>query len=77
MKRVRSGHTATRLLDGTVLITGGRVGNAILPSAEIFDPSTETFTLTAGPMAQARQRHAATGQFYLLVDKGSHSVHLT
>jgi hypothetical protein len=34
----RSGHTATRLKDGTVLIAGGRSANAIESSAEIYVP---------------------------------------
>jgi Galactose oxidase, central domain len=53
----RSGHTATLLLNGKVLITGGsreRPG-----SAELFDPVTGTFTAT-GRMTTARLLHSAT-----------------
>src|SRR5690349_1235843 len=39
-------HTATRLLDGRVLVAGGRAGccSYALPSAELFDPATSTWT---------------------------------
>jgi hypothetical protein len=60
----RGSHTATRLADGRVLITGGTAtGDARLTSAEIYDPTTGTFT-TTGSMAAARTFQEAT----LLVD---------
>lgn len=60
-------HTATLLIDGRVLITGGTSSNStqqqddasILSSAEIYDPSTGTFSLT-GTMNYPRITHTAT-----------------
>jgi len=63
MNVARTRHTATRLLDGRVLIAGGITGCAVSPpaiaSAEIYDPATGQFTLTA-PMLNLRERHTAT-----------------
>lgn len=58
--QVRVGHSATLLLNGKVLLTGGH-GEWFQPlaSAELFDPTTGTFTVT-GSMAWAREKHAAT-----------------
>ena len=58
----RSEHTATLLSDGSVLITGGQPdGLNFHPtnSAEIYDPSTGTFSAT-GQMTIARYSHTAT-----------------
>ncbi|MDH4335110.1 MAG: hypothetical protein OEW24_07625 [Chloroflexota bacterium] len=56
----RNLHTATLLLDGRVLITGGndRFRHAVA-SAEVYDPTTGTFS-PAGSMATARGFHTAT-----------------
>jgi hypothetical protein len=66
MSVARSGHTATLLTTGPnagkVLITGGQAnnGSAAYDTAELFDPGTGTFTLTAGNMSVARTGHNAT-----------------
>jgi N-acetylneuraminic acid mutarotase len=44
----RSSHTATLLPDGRVLVAGGRNANAILGSAELYDPATGTWSITGG-----------------------------
>jgi len=58
----RTGHTATLLANGQVLIVGGTTaadGGHTLATAEIWDPATMTFA-SAGAMADARQGHTAT-----------------
>lgn len=68
MTSARVSHTATLLKDGRVLIVGGdtiffnSVANTSLQSlasAEIFDPSTGTFTVT-GSLSAPRESHTAT-----------------
>lgn len=63
MNSPRVYHTATLLKNGKVLIVGGSsgVGNAYtyLNSAEIFDPSTNSFA-AAGNLNLARARHTAS-----------------
>jgi hypothetical protein len=54
MTVARDGHTATRLLDGRVLIAGG--GSA---SAELYDPTSQTFSAT-GSMTLAQGARSAT-----------------
>jgi hypothetical protein len=50
------GHTATRLLDGRVLVAGSQMSDP--RSAEIFDPATDTWTET-GSLADYRFGHSA------------------
>src|SRR5215213_3836664 len=59
MTAARRGHTATRLSDGRVLITGGENADGVLNTAEIFDPVSGTFS-TSGNMNAARADHTAT-----------------
>jgi N-acetylneuraminic acid mutarotase len=64
MSASRSGETATRLLDGRVLVVGGLGADPTqetvdLASAELYDPTTGTFSPT-GSMATSRNGHTAT-----------------
>jgi hypothetical protein len=55
----RSGHTATLLLSGEVLITGGANGQADV-TAELYTPGPPgSFSATKGNMTEARIGHAA------------------
>jgi hypothetical protein len=59
MLEARSGHTATLLQDGRVLIAGGmRRNQEFYKSAELYDPVTKQFQ-TTGEMNLARVGHAA------------------
>jgi N-acetylneuraminic acid mutarotase len=58
----RTGHTATLLKDGKVLIVGGADGRNLLSSlnsAELYDPQTETWSAT-GSLNAPRGGHWAT-----------------
>ena len=58
MNVARSGHTATLLPNGKVLVAGGGYPTGG-DSAELFDPATGLFTLT-GRMTAGRSSHTAT-----------------
>jgi hypothetical protein len=60
MSTPRYAHTATRLADGTVLVTGGvsDPSGTTMASAEIYDPGTNTWTPTA-PLPVSLERHSA------------------
>jgi hypothetical protein len=61
MNVARISHTATLLSNGDVLVAGGdnsSLGDGYLASAELYNPSTGSWTLT-GSMSTARQRHQA------------------
>lgn len=57
----RSGHTATLLSNGQVLVAGGccDASGGVLASAELYDPATGEWTLTDS-MPTARWGHSAT-----------------
>ena len=59
MAAARQSHTATLLLNGKVLVSGGWNGSSSLASAELFDPATGTWTAT-GTMTTSRYYHTAT-----------------
>jgi hypothetical protein len=60
MEVERAAHTATRLADGRVLVTGGiRSGEAALSSAETYNPQEHEFAPT-GTMTTPRVSHTAT-----------------
>jgi uncharacterized repeat protein (TIGR01451 family) len=59
----RTSHTATILPNGKVLIVGGTDGSIsgpVLATAELYDPASDTFTLTTGSMSSPREGHTAT-----------------
>jgi len=59
MTAAREFHTVTVLSNGTVLLTGGDGGAGPLASAELYDPTAETFSPADG-MASTRESHTAT-----------------
>jgi subtilisin family serine protease len=62
MQTPRTNHTSEKLADGKVLVAGGQdpsQSNSYLQSAEIFDPTTKSFTLT-GNMSVPRKNHSST-----------------
>jgi hypothetical protein len=72
MATARELHTATVLGTGKVLVAGGYNGSNDVSSAELYDPTTNTWS-AAGSMATARESHTATvlGSGKVLVAGGS------
>jgi len=70
----RSGHTATLLNNGMVLIAGGIGPNGDVANAELYNPATGTFSLT-GSLQTPRQNFTATllntGQVLIVGGQGS------
>jgi galactose oxidase-like protein/Kelch motif protein len=58
MNTARSGHTATLLANGLVLVAGGYNGTSALGSTELYNPGTGQWTAT-GSMNTARARQYA------------------
>ena len=55
MSVARAGHSATLFADGRVFIAGGDPNG----SAEIFDPSSSTFSAVGANLNTARSMHSA------------------
>ena len=55
----RSGHTATLLPNGKVLVAAGDNSSGAISNAELYDPSTGTWSVT-GNLVTARGGHTAT-----------------
>src|SRR5215831_16388146 len=62
MGTARESHTATLLNNGKVLIAGGwnSFTTTVFNTAELYDPNTNSFTATSGPMTTPRAFHTAT-----------------
>jgi len=65
MTTTRDRHLATLLQDGRVLVVGGEDDqHKVLATAELYDPSTGSFSLT-GSMAEERQAQYSTATLLL------------
>jgi len=62
MTTARANHTATLLLDGTVLISGGGAASAELYKPSVPSPAPVLFSLLGDGKGQGAIWHAATGQ---------------
>jgi hypothetical protein len=60
LTRGRSGHTASVLGDGSVLIAGGEGNSGTESTAEKFDPSTMTFSPVVDTLRAGRSEHSAS-----------------
>jgi hypothetical protein len=63
MGTMRNGPAAAPLPGGGALIAGGYDGSTHLPSAETFNPATNTFSPTPGPLGTGRSGAAAAPLF--------------
>ncbi|MFH1574034.1 MAG: DUF5719 family protein, partial [Acidobacteriota bacterium] len=79
MTSPRQSHTATALVNGKVLIAGGKNGDTILASADTYDIAGNTYAVTTGVMSIERQRHTATllPSGRVLIAGGQNSVSVT
>ncbi|WP_309895643.1 kelch repeat-containing protein [Archangium sp.] len=59
MTRSRGFHSAVRLADGRVLVSGGDLDGPSSAHAELYDPASGTWTAT-GDMRSSRRRHSLT-----------------
>src|SRR5207247_5788470 len=59
LSTARMGHSATRLLNGDVLVAGGSDGSRDLASAELYSSSARTPEFAAANMLSPRSSHSA------------------
>src|SRR3984893_2849693 len=59
LNTARTGHTATLLPNGEVLVAGGANAAGFLPSAELYNQATGKWTVS-GSMTNTRGNHTAT-----------------
>src|SRR3954452_23804604 len=60
LNEARTGHTATLLQNGKVLVAAGASASQILRSAELYDPNTGMWTYTPSNLFTSRYGHTAT-----------------
>lgn len=59
LQTARKSHSATLLVSGKLLVTGGSGDTSALASTELYDPATRTWSSGAA-LGTARQKHSAT-----------------
>jgi hypothetical protein len=60
LAQARSGHSATLLPNGKVVVIGGLGTSSTLSSVEIYDPAAGTWSTSTASLATARKFHTAT-----------------